>query len=87
MPDKDELVRSVKLRIGSKKTLIRDPFVQSQKLFCLLEMKMYDSPMETHRTKFGCQNGTRHFEGSQVKVPRQLTLLKPSVDIIKIIKL
>ena len=54
MPDKDGLVRSAKLRIGSKnnsdETLIR-PIT---KLVLLVRMKLYNSSTERHRTKFGC---------------------------------
>ena len=69
MPDKDGLIRSVKLRIRSKNKSDQTLICQTtQNLFCLLEMKMCNSPKERPRTKFGRQNGIRRFAGSQMKV-------------------
>ena len=71
MSGKDGLIRSVKLRVGSKnnsdQTLIR-PITK-------LDFLVRNEDVEKHRTKFGYQNETRCFEGSQIKVAKQLTLL------------
>ena len=78
MPDNNGLVRTVKLRIAIKnnsdQTLIRT----ITRLLLLVRNKdvQFFERQERYRTKFGCESGTRRFEGSQIKVPKQLTLLR-----------
>ena len=68
IPDKDGLVRSVKLHIGCKSNSDQTLTHPITKLVLLFRMKMYDSPTERLELNLGV-----------MKVPKYLTLLKPYV--------